>query len=46
MGSWHFVAAAVWDEDDLKSFKTTDSSMLHIQRDANDTLTVTESSRV
>ncbi|XP_067308627.1 apolipoprotein M [Pseudorasbora parva] len=46
MGSWHFVAAAVWDEDDLKSFLTTDSSMLHIQRGDDDTLTVTESARV
>ncbi|XP_077078562.1 apolipoprotein M [Siphateles boraxobius] len=46
MGSWHFVAATVWDEEDLKPFKTTDSSMLHIQKGANATLTVTESSRV
>ncbi|KAK2900635.1 hypothetical protein Q8A67_008750 [Cirrhinus molitorella] len=46
MGSWYFVAAASWDEDDLKSFKTTDSSVLHIQKGTNDTLTVTESSRV
>uniref|UniRef100_A0A8C1P5G3 Apolipoprotein M n=1 Tax=Cyprinus carpio TaxID=7962 RepID=A0A8C1P5G3_CYPCA len=46
MGTWHFVAAAGWEEDDLKSFKTTDSSILHIQKGANDTLTVTEDSRV
>lgn len=46
MGSWYFVAVAVWDEDDLKSFETTDSSMLHIQKGENATLTVTESSRV
>nr|ACI15897.1 apolipoprotein M [Hemibarbus mylodon] len=46
MGSWHFVAVAVWDEDDLKSFKTTDNSMLHIQKGDDDTLTVTESSRI
>ncbi|KAK7159613.1 hypothetical protein R3I94_005834 [Phoxinus phoxinus] len=46
MGSWHFVAATVWDEDDLKSFNGTDSSTLNIQKGANATLTVTESSRV
>jgi len=46
MGSWHFVAAAAWEEDELKSFKTTDSSILHIQKDANDTLIVTETTRV
>ncbi|CAM4589095.1 unnamed protein product [Leuciscus chuanchicus] len=46
MGSWHFVAVAVWDEDDLKSFETTDSSVLHIQRGENDTLTVIERARV
>ncbi|XP_073704154.1 apolipoprotein M [Garra rufa] len=46
MGSWYFVAAAAWDEDDLRSFKTTDSSILHIQKGTNDTLTVTETSRV
>ncbi|KAF4117630.1 apolipoprotein M [Onychostoma macrolepis] len=46
MGSWYFVAAAAWEEDDLKSFKTTDSSILHIQKDANDTLMVTETTRV
>ncbi|XP_016344170.1 apolipoprotein M-like [Sinocyclocheilus anshuiensis] len=46
MGTWYFVAAAAWDEDDLKSFKITDSSILHIQKGANDTLTVTENARV
>ncbi|KAK9979990.1 hypothetical protein ABG768_013390 [Culter alburnus] len=43
MGSWHFVAVSVWDEDDLKDFKTADNSMLHIQKSDDDTLTVTES---
>uniref|UniRef100_A0A673IPB6 Apolipoprotein M n=1 Tax=Sinocyclocheilus rhinocerous TaxID=307959 RepID=A0A673IPB6_9TELE len=46
MGSWYFVAAAAWEEDDLKSFKTTDSSILHIQKGANDILTVTETIRI
>ncbi|XP_026145704.1 apolipoprotein M-like [Carassius auratus] len=46
MGTWHFVAAAAWDEDDLKSFKTTDSSVLHIQKGTNGTLTATEGYRV
>ncbi|RXN34781.1 apolipo M [Labeo rohita] len=46
MGSWYFVAAAAWDEDELKAFKNTDSSVLHIEKGADDTLTVTETSRV
>ncbi|XP_051773642.1 apolipoprotein M [Ctenopharyngodon idella] len=46
MGSWHFVAVSVWDEDDLKHFKTTDHAILHIQKGDNDTLTVTESSNI
>lgn len=42
MGSWHFVAAAAWDEDGIKSFKGTDSSVLGIKKGANDTLIVNE----
>ncbi|XP_018925498.1 apolipoprotein M [Cyprinus carpio] len=46
MGSWYFVAAAAWEEDNLKSFKATDSSVLHIQKGANNTLTVIENFRI
>ncbi|XP_057189765.1 apolipoprotein M [Triplophysa rosa] len=42
MGSWNFVAATAWDEDGIKSFKDTDSSVLDIQKGANFTLIVTE----
>lgn len=42
MGSWHFVAAAAWDEDGIKSFKDTDSSVLNIKKGENSTLIVTE----
>ncbi|XP_043113646.1 apolipoprotein M isoform X2 [Puntigrus tetrazona] len=46
MGTWHFVAATAWDESDLKFYQTVDSSLLHIQKGANDTLLVTESTRL
>uniref|UniRef100_A0A672NQ87 Apolipoprotein M n=1 Tax=Sinocyclocheilus grahami TaxID=75366 RepID=A0A672NQ87_SINGR len=46
MGSWYFVAAAAWEKGDLKSLKFTDSSIIHIQKGPNETLTVTEAFRI
>ncbi|NP_001186657.1 apolipoprotein M [Danio rerio] len=45
-GTWYFVAAAVWDEDDLKTLQTTDSIVLQIQKNSDSTLKVTETMRI
>nr|XP_055059217.1 apolipoprotein M [Misgurnus anguillicaudatus] len=46
MGSWYFVAAAAWDEDGIRAFNGTDSSVLDIQKEDNTTLKVSERWRI